>query len=180
MEQVRAFASMLCVSAVGCCALKMLLPESALEKVLKVILSVFFLLCLIMPLRGFALDLPARDGLESAAAPAARELGRTYEEHLKQAVADNVTRVVSARLLRLGLEESEINIVTNVNMEEGGRIDISGIEVFLEGESARLAAKVRSCVEEELELACTVLTDHGAPQAGDRDARSGEDQENGG
>lgn len=155
MEEIRQFASMLCIAAVGCCMLKMLLPESTMEPVLKVVLSAFFLLCLLTPLRGIAPSLSAAPALlEGQASPSTQSLTQAYNRQIEKAVADNLEAVISAKLEGMGI--SGANICINVNMDDGGRIDITGVEIAVDGEYAPRAREIEDYVTRELELPCVV------------------------
>lgn len=154
MSQLREFASMLVAAAVGCCALKMLLPEGKLEPVLRVLLSIFFLLCLMGPLRRLP-SLPlAVPSFQAEYSSVQGSLAETYHTQLVQSVKGNLCAVIEARLKKFGIEGTNIEI--NVNMDEQGRIDINGVQISLPQQSASLKGQVESYVEGELELPCKV------------------------
>ena len=154
MTGAREFASMLCIAAVSCCALRLLIPQGALDPVLRMILSAFFLLCLLSPLRRLPSFALPQGALEEGAAPYRAGLDESYSALVEEAVEKNIGKLVEARLQKIGAEGTNIRI--NVNTNEEGSIDISGIELTLSPESAGLAAQVKESIEKDMELPCAV------------------------
>lgn len=156
MAQARDFASMLAAAAISCQALHMLVPRGALEKPLRMLLSVFFLCCLLAPLREpLSWQLP-RQALEEQAGARTQQLQDSYSGLLEEAVRQNIRRIVEARLQKMGAEGT--NILVNVHAGEDGRIDISEIIVTLSEASAGMAGQVKGELEAEMELPVDVLT----------------------
>ncbi len=154
---IREFAAMLCVSAVGCCTLKMLLPENGLEPVLRIILSAFFLLCLFLPLRDLDFEFPDSAVLQSAAEVGPGELEQTYREQLARSAAENVRKVIEVRLQRMGIDPEEVKLEVKVHIDGDGRIGIEGIEVFpSEGHAERLP-EIEAMITREMELPCRIV-----------------------
>lgn len=156
MSQIKEFATMLVIASVGCCAFKMLLPESAMLPVLRTVLSVFFLLCILTPLRGISLKLPDAPALQSERTPGSERLQDTYRQQLEASVQKNVTKVLEVRLEHMGIDVQGTNIMINVHADEDGSIDISGVELILTQQDASRAQEAQRCVEEELSLPCKV------------------------
>lgn len=157
METVREFSGMLCISAVGCCVLKMLLPESTLEPVLKAILSAFFLLCLLLPLRSLNLDMPDAAMLASASESETSGLTEVYHEQLVRAAKDNISRVIAVRMERMGIQMKEGELRVNVHTDMDGCIEIESIEVFLDEGHAADASGIETLITQELELPCQIV-----------------------
>ncbi|PWM41007.1 MAG: hypothetical protein DBX66_00410 [Clostridiales bacterium] len=156
METIRQFAAMVCVAAVGCCALRLLLPQSALEPVLRVILSAFFLLCLLLPLRGISLpEFSAGSALfEGEVAGGQQQLSERLREQVEQAAGDNLRTVIDEKLKKFGISGTNIGI--KIHTSTAGSIDITGVELMLPQEYAHLSEKARAYVEDELELPCQI------------------------
>lgn len=153
MNQIREFGSMLCVAAVGCCAMKMLLPENTLEPMIKTVLSIFFILCLLLPLRGMPLPQVDLELLEEETASHSEKLQDIFSRQLEASVEENLRQVIKARLKKLGVEGTKLEI--NVNTDEEGRIDIKGVELFLPQEYQSSAQEIARTLQEELELPVT-------------------------
>lgn len=148
---------MLCISAVGCCALKLLLPENGLEPVLRVILSVFFLLCLFLPLRDLRLQSLDTDVMLSAAEPEQEKLEKTYQEQLARCTAENIRKVIEVRLEKMGIHPEEVKLEVKVHIDEDGRIGIEGIDVFPGEGHAAYVPEIEALVTRELELPCRIV-----------------------
>ncbi len=151
------FAAMLCISAVGCCALKLLLPENGLEPVLRVILSVFFLLCLFLPLRDLRPEKLDAAALPLVMEPERGDLERTYQEQLARSTAENIRRVIEVRLEKMGVNTEEVKLEVKVHIDADGRIEIEGIEVFPSKGYAAYVPEIEALVTRELELPCRIL-----------------------
>ncbi len=146
---------MLCMAAIGCQALRLLAPRGALEKPLRLILSLFFLLCLLSPLQGEISFEPPRQALEEGARPSMQRLSENYRSLLEQAVGENIEKLIRARLEKMGAEGTNIRI--NVHAGEDGSIDISEVMITLSEASAGLAEQVKGNLEKEMELPIKVL-----------------------
>lgn len=157
MAQARDFASMLAAAAIGCQALRLLAPRGALEKPLRLLLSMFFLCCLLSPLKEPLSWQPSGQMFEEQTGAHIQRLQDSYSSLLEEAVRQNIRRVVEARLQKMGAGGT--NILVNVHAGEDGSIDISEIIVTLSEASAGLAGQVKRELEAEMELPVDVLTD---------------------
>lgn len=153
---IQEFAAMLCISAVGCCALKLLLPENGLEPVLRVILSVFFLLCLFLPLRDLRLQSFDAAVLPSVMEPEREGLEKVYQEQLARCTAENIRKIIEVRLEKIGIHPGEVKLEVKVHIDEDGRIGIEGIEVFPGEGHAAYAPEIEALITRELELPCRI------------------------
>lgn len=160
MTEILQFSSMLCTAAVGCCLLRMLVPDNALTGTLKIILSAFFLLCLFGPLQGLALpDISLSNSFFPEQQEQQERLTGTLNEQIAQSAKKNIEALINAKLEKLGIFGTKLFI--NINTDEQNSIDITDIEVLLPKEHAGAAKTVEAYIAGELQLPCQIVLDKG-------------------
>lgn len=152
MSEITAFGSTLAATAVGCSLLRLLLPESSTARVVRVILSAFFLLCLLLPLQELQLDTLWRGDAGSEETFSNGALEQMSQESLQRSIAQSVESLVVARLSAIGIQPQKV--LATVNTGEEGRIDISEIRLVLASQDADRMKEATSYIQKELELPC--------------------------
>lgn len=153
MDGLQAWCSAVCLSALGCAALRLLAPKNSIGKVFSLLLCTFFLCCMVSPLlavRGrWKLDV---DGLPDAVV--SDLLADTVNEQLQVQVRETVTAVVEEALRNRGVTAEEIAVITDIS-EEGG-IYIQHITITVDKQTIPVAAVVREVLERQLQTTVEV------------------------
>lgn len=153
MDGLQTWCSAVCLSALGCAALRMLVPKNSIGKVFSLLLCTFFLCCLLSPLltaRGrWRLDV---EGLPDAVV--SDLLNDTVNEQLQVQVREVVTGIVQEALANRDITAKEIAVVTDIS-EQGG-IYIQHITITVDKQTVPIAAVVREVLEQQLQATVEV------------------------
>ena len=162
MSSVKNWAQMLCIAAVGCGALMFLLPGLEKNKLFRLAVGAFFLLCIASPLKDFdSLSLPSPQ-LSSEALYDSQEAAQQLERDLALAQAKESIE----ELVRQNLEDIQVeakNVEVQIHMDKANNISFIEAHVLLSGEDAWRASEVRARLEERLGVSCTVSVEETMP-----------------
>ena len=147
MDSIKAWAAALCVAAIVCAMLQMLAPKEGTGKIFKLILSAFFLCCLIMPL----LNAGSLTRLDISALPGevqAELLEERVNQQLMRQVQETVEQLSRTVLESSGVEAEKIEVKTDTSEE--GSIYIQQVTVTLDKQSKPKALAAREVLEKQL------------------------------
>ena len=155
MDSIKAWAAALCIAAIVCAVLQMLAPKEGTGKVFKLILSAFFLCCLIMPL----LRVGSLTRLDISVLP-----GEVQAELLEDRVNQQLMRQVQATVERLaetaldssGVKAEKIEVKTDTSPE--GSIYIQQVTITLDKQSKPKALAAREVLEKQLGVSVVIET----------------------
>lgn len=155
MDSIKAWAAALCIAAIVCAVLQMLAPKEGTGKVFKLILSAFFLCCLIMPL----LRAGSLTRLDISVLP-----GEVQAELLEDRVNQQLMRQVQATVERLaetaldssGVKAEKIEVKTDTSPE--GSIYIQQVTITLDKQSKPKALAAREVLEKQLGVSVVIET----------------------
>ncbi len=150
MEAVRTWAFSVCASMAVCGIALQILPKSNLSGVFRLVVSVFFLCCLLVPV---AVNFPIeRYNLEEYSAQIAGEraeaLMETAEKQAELAADENLEKIIADNLRQMGINYHDITINISVNGQSGA--DISA-EVLLDAAHEPEHDVILAALLEELE-----------------------------
>lgn len=156
MSAVRAWVTVICISAVACTMIELMSPSGKMEKMVKFVLGVFMMYALIVPLKGattkFSLNLKSPQyGLSSNT----REFGEKVSEQAKKVAEDNIRRQVEKLLENKGISAKKIAIF--MDTKEDNCISIIKIRVYLESRDKNKTSQVGQLIEEKLKIQTDVL-----------------------
>lgn len=155
MDSIKAWAAALCIAAIVCAVLQMLAPKEGTGKVFKLILSAFFLCCLIMPL----LRAGSLTRLDISVLP-----GEVQAELLEDRVNQQLMRQVQATVEQLaetaldssGVKAEKIEVKTDTSPE--GSIYIQQVTITLDKQSKPKALAAREVLEKQLGVSVVIET----------------------
>ena len=155
MDSIKAWAAALCIAAIVCAVLQMLAPKEGTGKVFKLILSAFFLCCLIMPL----LRVGSLTRLDISVLP-----GEVQAELLEDRVNQQLMRQVQATVEQLaetaldssGVKAEKIEVKTDTSPE--GSIYIQQVTITLDKQSKPKALAAREVLEKQLGVSVVIET----------------------
>ncbi len=155
MEAVRTWAFSVCAAMAVCGIALQILPKSNLSSVFRLVVSVFFLCCLLMPV---VVNFPTeRYRLEEYSTRAAEEraeaLRSVAEEQAALEADGNLEKFIADNLRQMGINYHDITINISVNGQSGAEVYA---EILLdsahEPEHDRILAILRAALESEVRL----------------------------
>lgn len=155
MDSIKAWAAALCIAAIVCAVLQMLAPREGTGKVFKLILSAFFLCCLIMPL----LKAGSLTRLDISSLPGevqAELLDDQVNQQLMRQVQTTVEQLARTTLESSGVEAEKIEVKTDTSEE--GSIYIQQVTVTLDKQSKPKALAAREVLEKQLGVSVVIET----------------------
>ena len=155
MSAINSWAFSLCAAlAVSGLALQ-ILPKSGLTGAFKLVVSMFFLCCLLIPI---AIRFPAeRYSLEAyserAAGEKAAELQALAEKQAAALARENLEKIIADKLLQMGIKHHAITINIDVNGQSGGMAPAAvTLDKIHEPEHGRISSRLREELGMEIRL----------------------------
>lgn len=155
MGSIKAWAAALCIAAIVCAVLQMLAPKESTGKVFRLILSAFFLCCLILPL----LKAGSLDRLDISFLPAevrAELLEDRVNRQLMSQVEKTVEQLARTILDSSGVTAEKIQVKTDTSEE--GSIYIQQVTITLDKQSKPKALTAKEVLEKQLGVSVAVET----------------------
>ncbi len=147
MDGLKAWCSALCLTALGCAALRLLAPKNGIGKLFHLVVATFFLCSVLHPFlqlgKGMALDI---DTLPDAVVDELLE--DTVNRQLRQQVETTVTTLVEESLSNRKVVAEKIEVKTDIS-DEGG-IYIQHIIITVDKQQHSAAMVVREVLERQL------------------------------
>lgn len=136
MEVIRGWAFGVCCSAAAAGLVQMLLPQTSLGKVGKVVVSVFFICSLALPLLEAVPSLSAQwePFPQEESQEIARELEILLNEQLQSRVEESLVSLTGEKLEEMGISGGDVRI--DITTQPGTPLDQDSlaVEVILPGE----------------------------------------------
>ncbi|MFA9380840.1 MAG: hypothetical protein ACERKO_07245 [Acetanaerobacterium sp.] len=142
MTDIKVWAVSLCVAAIAGAIMHMLVPNTSLQKMMRLVIAAFFLSCLISPVLMRLPELEvtvsgdASDSLEQVQSGLLAAVDGQLDSHMKNQV--------EALLDEMGIDAE--NISFEYNTADKNRISISQIDVLLVPEYAVREAEIREYI----------------------------------
>lgn len=153
MDGLRAWGAAVCMAALGCSAVRLLAPNSGTGKLLRLLVTTVFIVCLLTPLSGLrsltSLDL---DGLPEEVT--ADLLEEAVTRQLQIQVQEAVTTIAEEGLAARGVTAKKITVLTDTS-EEGG-IYIQQVIIAVDKQTVAIAKTVGEVLTEQLQATVTV------------------------
>ncbi len=140
MEGLRRWAVVVCTAAVVCSLLQRLFPDTGIGRQGKQLLPCVFLCAVLLPLM---------DGGWQISLPTYTQATVADEQHLQAVMRGQLTAQMNETLLAMVNQTLESHgllakkVVTDMDIDEQGRIHIGQITVYVDGDSARRGTAVR-------------------------------------
>lgn len=146
MNEIRMWSITVCVAAAGCGIVCALAPKNATGKILTVIVSSFFVCCLILPiLKVFSLTEPDIDFLPESAV--SRQLSEKVDDQLHKQVRETVEKMIGEALSLRKVKTKKIDVQTDTS--ENGGIYIRQITVTVDKQDVPIALGAQASLEEQ-------------------------------
>lgn len=151
MEQMKTWAMAVCVAALVCTAVQMLVPKNGLGKAFRIVLSAAFLLSMIQPIaNGISVDFPPwqTDRQHDQTA-----LDTTLEEQLCR----QVESAVRAYCEQQGISVKKVETVTDISPK--GSIYMKHILIYTDKQTADKAVVVKRYLEQDTSITVEVIAE---------------------
>lgn len=157
MSGIKVWVLTVCIAALVCAAIQMLIPQNATGKVFRLVLSAAFLLCLLQPLSAvFSVEFPSDFGV----IPEDNRLAETLENQLCR----QMEAAVHGYCEQNGFSPSKVEAVTDISSDE--RIYMKQIRLYIQKEDAERASMVRQYLEQDTGITVEVITDDAGRKGG--------------
>ena len=150
MSEIRHWAFSLCCAMVAAAVARMLLPDSSLQKIFQVTLSVFILCALLSPLvlSRPQLQLWVEEYSAQEVERRATALKQTAASQARRQFSEQLEKIVGENLLQMGINAADIAI--HINMDEQGALTIAEAVVLLPQEYQTQQERIRGQLREAL------------------------------
>ncbi len=130
MADIKVWAMSLCIAAIAGAVIHMLVPNSSLEKMMRLVIAAFFLSCMLSPvlLRIPDLEVTVTQDSQDALNDTRERLGKAVDDQMAAAMHLKVESLLQNK----GIAAENISL--EYNTVEKTRISISQIDLFLESE----------------------------------------------
>lgn len=152
-EQITAWAAGLCLCALVCAILEIMIPDSSTEKVVRFVLGLFMICAVAAPLCGLSLNFE-----EWAVAAPYEENSTLVSEIQNQSLClidDALTEQVNAVAARFDTIPLDTKIHTDI--DDNQCISIVSVTIVLQNDAAEKALQIQNAVKSELGLDCDTV-----------------------
>ena len=157
MSGIKVWVLTVCIAALVCAAVQMLIPKNATGKVFRLVLAAAFLLCLLQPLSAvFSVDFPSDFGDISEDTA----LSKTLKKQLCRQIETTVYHYCEQN----GFSPQKVEAVTDISSDE--RIYMKQIRLYIKRQDAERAGAVRQFLERDIGIAVEVMTEDEDRQGG--------------
>ena len=125
MNGIREWAFSACAAMAVCGIARMVLPAGNLQKVLNITISVFFMCCLLSPLalRTGGINIELNGYLQEESEKLAQQLMLGINAQANNAAEAAIEKIISEKLLDMGINHTGITININTNGQNDVRIE---------------------------------------------------------
>ena len=156
MSEIKGWAVVICVSAIACSLLDMIVPSGKMEKIVRFVFGVFMICAVINPFetatKGFDIDLK----IPNSEIKKDYKFSESMEDIEMRAAECKIKNILEETLGEINIEPQKINISMDIN--EGNSISINKVEVVLGKENIDRQEEVKSIIKNKLGLNCKVYT----------------------
>lgn len=156
MNEIKGWAILVCVSAIACSLLDMIVPSGKMEKIVRFVFGVFMICAVINPFvtatKGFDIDLK----IPNSEIKKDYKFSESMEDIEMRAAECKIKNILEETLDEINIEPQKINISMDINEENS--ISINKVEVVLGKENIDRQEEVKSIIKNKLGLNCKVYT----------------------
>jgi len=136
LNGIREWAFSACAAMAVCGIARMVLPAGNLQKVLNITISVFFMCCLLSPLalRTGGINIELNGYLQEESEKLAQQLMLGINAQANNAAEAAIEKIISEKLLDMGINHTGITININTNGQNDVRIENINIRLPVEYE----------------------------------------------
>jgi hypothetical protein len=156
LNTVATVAAVICVTAIGCSFVGVLVPQGSTKKVINVVIGVFLLCTMIVPIKNAIQNFK----LETTISDSAEDLTASADEAYNNAVLKETQSILESKL-KSSLAQNNINpysLEINLSATENGGIYIKSISIYILQKDEALTQNIISITEEQFEIKPEVLT----------------------
>ena len=146
----------MCFAAVGCAAIRLLVPEGKTGSVYRLLVMTFFVCSMITPLLDLTVELP----LDATWLPqeiVSEQLTEKVTEQLSKQVEESVKTMAEECLAYRDTKAEQIVVKTNVSDE--GNIYIEQVILYVDKHEVSKALAARDVLQQQLQVPVTVCTE---------------------
>ncbi len=155
MKDIRLWCSVVCLTALGCTAVRLLAPKDGVGKLFRLITVSFFLCCFISPL----LQLSSSAALTIDWMPP-ETVSELLDNRVTKQLQTQVEQVVEEVVVNAFSERNLVTekIVTETDISDNGNIYIKQITVTVDKQSVPASMVVREVLSKQFETTVTIKT----------------------
>lgn len=155
MKDIRLWCSVVCLTALGCTAVRLLAPKDGVGKLFRLITVSFFLCCFISPL----LHLSSSAALTIDWMPP-ETVSELLDNRVTKQLQTQVEQVVEEVVVNAFSERNLVTekIVTETDISDNGNIYIKQITVTVDKQSVPASMVVREVLSKQFETTVTIKT----------------------
>ncbi len=146
----------MCLAALGCAAMQLLVPKGGVGRVFRLVATTFFLCCMLLPL----LKLGSLTQLDVADLPdtvVSELLADTVTEQLERQVRDMVSALAAEVLTERGVTAEKIEVTTDISGEGG--IYIQHVTITVDKQTVPIAKVAGEVLAKQLQTSVEVTAE---------------------
>lgn len=157
MSEIKTWAFSVCVAAVIGGVVSMIIPNGKMEKVMQVVISIFFISCLVIPLISILpnIEIDYQDFEEEEVKEIYLQMETLVNEQMLNKANNNIESNISNRLKENNINYKKIDIIYNTF--DSSSISITKIDIYINKENTGQAEEICSKISQELEVPVNVI-----------------------
>lgn len=156
MDGIRAWSAAVCLAALGCAAIQLLVRDSGVGRVFRLVATTFFLCCMLLPLMKLG-SLTQLDVADLPDAVVSELLADTVTKQLERQVQDTVSTLTAEVLAERGVTAEKIEVTTDIS-EEGG-IYIQHVTITVDKQTVPIAKVAGEVLAKQLQASVEVTAE---------------------
>lgn len=156
MDGIRAWSAAVCLAALGCAAIQLLAPKDGIGKVFRLVVTTFFLCCMLLPMLKVG-SLTQLDVADLPDAVVSEFLADTVTEQLERQVRDTVSTLATEMLAERGVTAEKIEVTTDIS-DEGG-IYIQHVTITVDKQTVPIAKVAGEVLAKQLQASVEVTAE---------------------
>lgn len=150
MPAIQQWAFSICAAMVAAGLAHMLMPKSSMEKVMRLVVSVFFLCCLLSPVvfRNPSILVDIRLETEEEVAARSKKLDQLAEEQAMTAARSTLEKMIREKFAQRGIKVQAVTIHISTNGQNDSWLD--EVELTVPEEDWELSLELAQELEKEL------------------------------
>ncbi len=154
MDMFRQWTFSLCAAGVISAIIEAVSPRSGLSKLMRMVTSLFMLLCIVLPIsRLTSLSVDLSDGFSEWGREEAGANDEIYDKVFLDAAQKNLEELLTDKLRKMGINPIDIRINISISEDE---IAITDVELLLPSSCRDSHDSIRSTLQSELGLAVKI------------------------
>lgn len=142
MQAIQNWGYALCVAALVSCIIQIISPEGVMKKIINMVLSIFFICCLLSPILGNTeIHLLTQEISNDEANHIAQQIELNVTEQYYAIAEQNIKTIVTEKLAEIKVVPKEIKVC--INKESDDSVSIDRIEIQLAEKDEEMHSYIR-------------------------------------